>query len=347
MNDDELDDFLRYRIGSLIDRAPEARDLPGDYSIMSDRNGRSGTVRIWPWPPLHRPLLVGVLLIVAVGGILLARGDIGSGDGQQTEAAEPAVDVVSADGRLYYLPALEIDLSLGVDASTEPTVDEGSAIVVGRPTAGGFDRLAIISRLTTGPTFGDGDSVTIAGRPLTQARYEGGGVAEQLPDGSWLEYLSQDDASIQTEIVAATTFENNQIEFEETPSGIRRLATINDVSGQRLTRLTFPAPDSADNTETEPAFWFSILTTKTQHPDEVLAYGAITGMPMERASIRGNPGFISLNSSDDPAPTTVLWYSPTGHAAALFTSLPPDEAISFADSLRSVDEDTWRTELGL
>ena len=81
---------------------------------------------------------------------------------------------------------------------------------------------------------------------------------DQLPDGSWLEYLSQGHASIQTEIVAASAFGNEQIEFEGTPSGIRRLATISDVSGQRLTRLTHPALVSVDNAEAEPAFWFSM-----------------------------------------------------------------------------------------
>lgn len=346
MDDDDLDRFLRDRIGCLIDRAPEAGDWPVDRLTSLEPGEPSKPIG---WRPVRGPsrsLLVGVLLIVVGVGVFLATNGNRPRDGRTTEAAETPVDVVSADGRLYYLPGSDIDLSLGVDASTEPTVDEGSAIVVGRPTAAGFDRLAVVSRLTTGPTFGEGDPVTIAGRQLIQARYEGGGFAERLPDGSWLEYASLSDAPMLKEIVDATTFEDGQIEFEHTPSGLRRLATISDVSGQRMTRLTYPAPDAADGTETEPVVWFWILTTNAQHPDEVLAYGAFAGLPMERTTVRGNAGFISRNSHSDPDPTAVLWYSPTGHAAALFTNLPPDEALAFANNLRSVEEDTWRAQTG-
>lgn len=342
MTDHELDQVLRGRIGSLIDRAPEAREWPGDRQITPSPSRRSHTFYVRTRPTVGRPVLVGLVLILVVGGVLLMRSE-GSGS-QEAEAAEQATDIVSADGRLYYLPSAEVDLSLGVEASTEPTVDEGSAIVVGRPTAAGYDRLAVIARLTTGPTFGEGDPITIAGRSLSQARYEGGGVAEPLPDGSWLEYQPPADTEVLSEIVAATTFEAGRIEFEETPSGVRKLATLTDVSGQRSMRFTYPDPGGTDSAEAEPALWFSILTTEAQHPDEVLAYAALAGAPMERAVVRGNPGFVSITADDGPSPTTVLWHSPTGHAAALFTNLPPNEAILFAESLRSVEQDRWQSE---
>ena len=227
-------------------------------------------------------MLIGVSVLALLGGILtITRYDLFWNSGATTDVSSSLAEVVSADGRLYFLPEVELDLSLGVDASTEPNVDEGTALVVGRPTETGFDRLGVVMRLTSGPTFGTGDPVTIAGRTLSQARYEDGGIAEQLPDGSWLEYASRADPQALSEMVAATTFQNGRIEFEESPSGIRSLAAIGDVSGQKSTRLTYPSPNPGENTDGAPALRFTILTMGVDHPDEVLAYGAFLGLPLE------------------------------------------------------------------
>lgn len=348
MNDDQFDDYLRVRIGNLIERAPEPRDWPSDELALVQADRRVRDSEGWIPPALGRSMLIAVSVLALLGGFLfIARYDRFWSGGATSNVSSVAGEVVSADGRLYFLPAMELDLSLGVDASIGPTVDEGTAVVVGRVTETGFDGLGVVMRLTSGPTFGTGEPVTIAGRALSQARYENGGVAEQLPDGSWLEYLSGTDAQALSEMVAATTFENGSIEFEETPSGIRSLVTIGDVSGQRLTRLSYPNPNPGEDIEAPPALWFTILTTGADHPDEVLLYGALLGSPLERITIRGQPGYLSVDSTGEEGVTAVFWYSPTGHAVAVFSSLTPDEAISFANSLRSLEETTWRAELGL
>lgn len=348
MNDDQFDDYLRVRIGNLIDRAPEPRDWPSDelVPVQADRTIRHS--KRWIPPALSRPMLIGVSVLALLGGILsISRYDRLWNGGATSNVSSLGGEVVSGDGRLYFLPAMELDLSLGVVASTDPSVDEGTAVVVGRPTETGFDGLGLVMRLISGPTFGSGEPVTIAGRTLSQAPYENGELGEQLPDGSWLEYLSGADAPALSEMVAATTFENGSIEFEETPSGVRSLAAIGDVSGQESTRLTYPGPNPGENTDDAPALWFTILTTGVDHPDEVLAYGAFLGSPLERTTIRGQPGYLTVNSAGEEGATAVIWYSPTGHAIAVFTSLAPDEAISFANGLRSLEETTWRAELGL
>ena len=85
-------------------------------------------------------LLAGLAVVKAGGGAFTAA----TGGGRH--------DLVSSDGRLYLLPAGDTDLRLGVFSATNIIPDEGSSIVIGRPTKLGFDHLAIASYHTTFPS---------------------------------------------------------------------------------------------------------------------------------------------------------------------------------------------------
>ncbi|MCP4228213.1 MAG: hypothetical protein GY773_33100, partial [Actinomycetia bacterium] len=160
MDDHELDDRIRSAVASLTRTAPEPLPLPHSITEVSDEaaQGQGARHRLngrpWPgraWVPRGRRQLVlaaASLLAVAIGigGAVAVVND----GGDQTIAT--ATDFVAPDGRLYLLPAADVDLTGGADYSTEPAVDEGSAIVVGRPTATGFEAIVAVAHLTTGPT---------------------------------------------------------------------------------------------------------------------------------------------------------------------------------------------------
>lgn len=355
MNDAEFDEHLTAAVVELCERASEplpwlgsaaASNLAAEVASAADEPTWLATDV--PDIDRRRPLLVGVMVVaVALAGAFVFFAN----RSERTYVSNAPAEVVSDDGRLYLLPPIGTDLSAGVDYSTDPSVDEGSAMVVGRPTATGFDRLAVVTHLTTGPTFGAsrGEDITIAGRTLQEPSYNDihvmGVVAEQLPDGGWLEYTTSGGRSLMAEVVAATTFEDGQIVFEETETGLRRLADVDDVSPPLATNLSYPSFQAGQEGEPRDK-WFTVITWPSTDPDEVLVYGAILGTGLQEIEVRGSPGYLITGiPSGGRDATGLVWHSPSGHAVALFTALPKAAALTFAANLRSVDEATWRAEL--
>lgn len=356
MDDLELDQRIKGAIAELVAASLEPLPMPQARSgTAATASGEStGTPSDWfggvsrsaPVRSRRRWLVVATSIVLSAGlagAYLLAKDEA-----EQTEAiSDGFTEVVSTDGRLYFLPPPGTDLTGGLNYSTEPNVDEGSAIVVGRPTVNGFDSLVQIAHLTTGPTFGEGlgTAVTIAGRPFRKARYAGGSVAEQLADGTWLEYLTASGDEVLADVVEGTAYVDGEISFEQTgAAGLRTLGHVDDISGHGVVHLTYPSPLEGTAAE-PPEQWFTLITTISGGDDTALFLAAF-GSSVEELDVRGQNGYlIMMNEADGPSVTGVTWQSPTGHAVALFTSMSTDEAIDFAEGMRSVDRETWRAEL--
>ncbi|MCP5026199.1 MAG: hypothetical protein GY929_07920, partial [Actinomycetia bacterium] len=257
---------------------------------------------------------------------------------------------------LHLLPAADADLPGGAHHSAEPSVDEGSAIVVGRPTATGFEAIVAVVHLTTGPTLGQesGAEATIAGRSFREPDYPEGPWAEELPDGTWLEYQTAAGDLILEEVAAAITYDDGKVHFEPTETGIKLLSTIDDISGQTITRLIYPIPEFTPGVEVEtPTESFMIITEAVTDPQAPLLWGFFAPS-MERVVVRGLDGYIMTvtepEGSENTEPewseiTAIVWYSPTGHAVAVLTNRSRADALALAEGLRSVDEATWRAAL--
>ncbi|MCP4225242.1 MAG: hypothetical protein GY773_18035, partial [Actinomycetia bacterium] len=278
--------------------------------------------------------------------------------GDQTIAV--ATEFVAPDGRLYLLPAADVDLTGGADYSTEPIVDEGSAIVVGRPTATGFEAMVGVIHLTTGPTSGQGSraEVTMAGGSFREPAFPGGPWAEELPDGTWLEYETAAGDLVLEEVAAAINYDDGKVHFEPTETGIQLLSTSDDISGQAMTSLTYPITEFTPGVEVEveivaPKGAFAIATVAVTDPRAPLLWGFFAPS-MERVVVRGLDGYIMTvtepEGSENTEPewseiTAIVWYSPTGHAVAVLTNRSRADALALAEGLRSVDEATWRAAL--
>lgn len=293
----------------------------------------------------HSMWLAAAAVFMVLAGIGLAR--IGSGEPQGTAAAG-LDEFVSEDGRLFLLPPEGTDLSGELRYSTEPTVDEGTAIVVGRPTDTGFEDLASIANLTTGPTFaGSEEPIVIADRDLIEPRYDlpGSVAAEELPDGTWIEYSTRAGATELEEIVAATSHTDGELVFATTPSGIEILGRIADISLPQGTLLSHYRQDTGNESDTPPQDWFTIITMSSV--DDELLFLAQLATSVDRIEIQGQSGYVArfAELNGQPTGTGLVWRYPTGHVVAVVTHLPQDQTIEFAEQLRIVHRETWNREL--
>ncbi|MCP4968955.1 MAG: hypothetical protein GY926_27475, partial [bacterium] len=102
-----------------------------------------------------------------------------------------------------------------------------------------------------------------------------------------------------------------------------------------------------------PSGTFTIATVAVTDPQAPLLWGSFAPS-VERVVVRGLDGYImtmtELEGSENTDPygseiTAIIWYSPTGHAVAVFTNRSRADALALADGLRSVDEATWRAAL--
>ncbi len=297
------------------------------------------------WDP-RRPVWLAaaaVFLVVAVLGLArLAEDEV------QGTAASGLDDFVSADGRLFLLPPEGTDLSGLLRYSTEPTADEGTAIVVGRPTDSGFEDLSSVAHLTTGPTFaGSGKPTVIAGRDVIQPSYDlpGSVAAEELPDGTWIEYSTGFGATELAELVAATSYSDDGLSFATTPSGIEIVGSIADISRPRGTLLTHHRQGIRTDGGAVLQDWFTIITMPADD-DELLSL-AVLAASVDRIEIQGQPGYLARfpEQNGQPPGTGLTWLYPTGHIVSVLSHLPQDQAIEFAEQLRIVHEGTWKAEL--
>ncbi|MCP3991530.1 MAG: hypothetical protein GY724_20825, partial [Actinomycetia bacterium] len=203
-----------------------------------------------------------------------------------------------------------------------------------------------VVHLTTGPTSGQesGAEATIAGRSFREPDYPEGPWAEELPDGTWLEYQTAAGDLILEEVAAAITYDDGKVHFEPTETGIELVGAIDDISSQATTSLTYPIAEFTPEFEA-PNGAFSIATVAVTDPQAPLLWSSIAPS-LERVVVRGSDGYImTMTPSDGGEITAVIWYSPTGHAVAVFTNRSRTDALALAEGLRSVDEATWRAAL--
>jgi hypothetical protein len=284
-------------------------------------------------------------------------------------------DVVSADGRLYLLPPDDIDLRLGVFSTTNIHPDGGSGIVIGRPTQLGFDHLAVVTYRPTacgvdpcGPGDWDLLPFLFSGEGYdvkSNSQYMSGG-GKPLPDGSFVEFLTGSGQSVSDEVGKSIGFfnenqtvSNGQIVFNQpAPSSNRfeleQIGQVADISHRQVVELVYPKPsfdrnpslgDSVVQTLVNRADTLTLMTQAANGGDDELLYLAAHGgaTSVERVTVWGTPGYKLLTV---PGGTTgLVWHSSTGHVVGLITSLGEAKTLALAESLRSVDETTWATEL--
>ncbi|MCP3992568.1 MAG: hypothetical protein GY724_26085, partial [Actinomycetia bacterium] len=166
------------------------------------------------------------------------------------------------------------------------------------------------------------------------------------------------DDLVLEEVAAAITYDGSKVHFEPTETGIQLLSTIDDISGQAMTSLTYPITEFTPGVEVEvevvaPKGAFAIATVAVTDPRAPLLWGPFAPS-VERVVVRGLDGYImtmtELEGSENTDPygseiTAIIWYSPTGHAVAVFTNRSRTDALALAEGLRSVDEATWRAAL--
>lgn len=346
-----LNDIEQRLADTLGDVATQTKAEPGGL----ERLRADLTDRAQPEPRSragHRWRLGAVAAVLAlVAGVGLWAVGVADRPNQATraDATSPdmlgVADLVPATGPLYLLPPEGTDLSGGVHFSDEPSVDVGSGIVVGRLTDTGFHDVALITHLASGPTFGqdEGAPVEIAGRELRQPSYgDGSGgmwtAAEELADGTWIEYTTASGANPLTQSVAATTISNGKLEWAGEQSDLQELGRIADLQSPGTTWVsTFLAEQS-----TSPGF---SIQTSIYDPDLGLAFAGLYG-PAEQTTVDGRPAFLIRPDLQSDVPTTALtWTTASGHVVLLLGQMSEEELRELAAGLRSVDRPTWETQL--
>lgn len=315
--------------------------------------------RTSPGPRLWLATAVLAVIGLSSGGLLLLQDRPTSDAGSSTEAADnsQASDQITGqenpanDGlpekNLFLLPPTGTDVSQGLHFAVQPDPGEGEAIVVGRRTSTGFDSLAIIAH-QQGPSFVDPtEDVELAGRsmiapvadPLTNA---GPSAAEQLPDGTWLEYTAGDGRQLMEQVAAATTFTDGRIRFDTAASGLEILGEVSDLSIWESTIVSHPIPGTEPIAADQDPF--TLITTIGGSEAQLLSFGAHLG-PMEATVVNDRPGFLIEVSREqtglDYDVTAMAWSTIGGHSVLLITALDEPGARNFAAGLTPVDEETW------
>ncbi len=345
-----LDDIEQRLTDALRDVSAQTWVTPGGVERLKaaltddarpDTRSRTGARRL---------AVTAAVLVLGMGGGIWAVSAV-NGPNQATSAdAIPAdvlrvPDLVPATGPLYLLPPEGTDLSQGVNYTDDPPVDVGSGLVLGHLTDTGFDDVALIAHLISGPTFGKdaGSTVEIAGRELYQPSYGDGAdgtwtAAEELPDGTWIEYTTVAGGDILAEAVAGTTVVDGQLEWATEPGGLEELGRTADLQGSDPTWLSTP-------TGNQPASSGFLLQTSIYNPDLGLAFAGVYG-PAERTTVDGRPAFLVRPRSDLGLPSLVLtWATSSGHIVLLVGQGTEDELRTFATNLQSVDRQTWEATL--
>ena len=306
-----------------------------------------------------------------VTGLLLAGLSVVKvGEGAFTTATGGGRhDLVSSDGFLYLLPPQDTDLRLGVFFATGSAVEGGSAIVIGRPTQLGFDHLAVVTHRTERPC-GDPshpcEPGTLPFFDFSGERYYVNrdalnmvGGTRHLPDGSVFDITTGSGQPVLDAVDKATGFfsenqtvSNGQIVFNqpETSSNryeLEQIGQVADISHRQVMELIYPNPtdDSVAQALANTVDTLTLITQASNGGDDELLYLAAQGgaSSVERTTVWGTPGYKLLTV---PGGTTgLVWHSSTGHVVALMTSLGEAKTLALAESLRSVDETTWATEL--
>ena len=303
-----------------------------------------------PW------LSAAALILVLVGGGIFFT----IGSDLTSTAPSPVGSLSVDDGPVYFLPPAGMDLSDGTTFySSQPSSIEGSGIVVGRRVENGYDRISLIAHTPNGPEFiGQTINMTVAGRTLIRARFEqeDGTVAEELPDGSWIEYSVADDATLAV-VVGATSYVGGVLRFDKAESdGLEVLSEVPDLTEATSSSLTH---FRADLNETEPSnqpagqepvdgFGFNIVTMDAAQENALLWIGSLGGVVRE-TTVNDLPGYIlafpDQASTPDPPVSGLGWRLPSGQSVAIIANMDEAELRRFARELQPVDEETWADAL--